>query len=87
MKKKPFLMKAAAVRVFLGGITLFVACGTATLASAQTTRTVRVVEYNIQADTTFTIPTCGLIVPPGAVAWTASTKPTVEQLRTSTFIL
>src|ERR1017187_8438194 len=63
MKKKPFLMKAAAVRVFLGGITLFVACGTATLASAQTTRTVRVVEYNIQADTTFTIPTCGLIVP------------------------
>jgi hypothetical protein len=25
--------------------------------------------------------------PPGAVAWTVSTKPTVEQLRTSTFIL
>ncbi|MGD0058776.1 MAG: putative Ig domain-containing protein [Verrucomicrobiia bacterium] len=33
------------------------------VASAQTTRTVRVVEYNIQADTTYTIPTCGLIVP------------------------
>jgi PKD repeat protein len=40
-----------------------VAGGIVAVASAQTTRTIRVVEYNIQADTTFTIPTCGLIVP------------------------
>jgi PKD repeat protein len=43
---------------------LLAACGITAVASAQTTtRTVRIVEYNIQADTSFTIPTCGLIVP------------------------
>ncbi len=42
---------------------LLVACGITAVSSAQTTRTVRVVEYNIQADTTYTTPTCGLIVP------------------------
>ena len=42
-----------------------VSCGIATIASAQTTRTVRVVCYNIQDDVSngFTTPTCGLIAP------------------------
>jgi len=41
-----------------------VSCGIATIASAQTTRTVRVVCYNLQDDVNGLVsPTCGLIVP------------------------
>ncbi len=56
------MRKALAYQV-VGCMALLVACGITAVASAQTTRTVRVVEYNIQADTTYTTPTCGLIVP------------------------
>jgi PKD repeat protein len=43
---------------------LLVVGGMAAVASAQTTRTVRVVQYNIQDDVDgFTTPTCGLIAP------------------------
>ena len=62
MNKARF-MKSAVIRRCLGSMALLVVGGIAAVASAQTTRTVRVVEYNIQADTTYTIPTCGLIVP------------------------
>jgi len=61
--KKKLLLKIVIVRWLLGCLAAVVACGITAVASAQTTRTVRVVCYNIQADTTFTTPTCGLIVP------------------------
>src|SRR5580658_3232958 len=63
MKMTPFL-KRFAIRGSLGGMALLVVGGMTMVASAQTTRTVRVVEYNIQDDVDgFTSPTCGLIVP------------------------
>jgi PKD repeat protein len=61
--KKTLFIKRGAIRGWLGSMAFLAVGGIATLAFAVTTRTVRVVEYNIQADTTYTIPTCGLIVP------------------------
>ena len=67
--KNELLLKAMIVRCFLGCLAAVVACESAAVASAQTTRTVRVVCYNIQADTVgiatpgIVSPTCGLIMP------------------------
>ena len=47
----------------MGYLAMFAACGIASVASAQSTRTLRIVEYNIDADTTFTVPMCGLVAP------------------------
>src|SRR5438876_9098709 len=55
-------MRAAKIRVFLGRIAFFVACGITAVASAQM-RTIRVVTYNIQADVTGSTPKPGLIAP------------------------
>jgi PKD repeat protein len=57
------IIKAVTFRFLAGWVAFSVVCGFAVVTSAQTARTVRVVAYNIQADTTFTVPTCGLIVP------------------------
>ena len=61
--KKTLSVKRGVIRGCLRSMAFLVVGGIGAVASAQTTRTIRVVEYNIQADTTFTIPTCGLIVP------------------------
>ncbi|HTS16291.1 MAG TPA: PKD domain-containing protein [Verrucomicrobiae bacterium] len=61
--RKSSSTKTIAVRNVLACAALFVAANMARSVFAQTSRTIRVVEYNIQADTTYTIPTCGLIVP------------------------
>jgi PKD repeat protein len=61
LMKKIFLVKRGAIRLFLSGV---VVAGITAVASAQTTRTVRVVEYNIMDDTDgFTTPLAGLINP------------------------
>jgi hypothetical protein len=58
-------------------MTFFAACGFAAAASAQT-RTVRIVTYNIMADTTFTAPNAGLVTPfTGTGAYTTSSSGTV----------
>jgi PKD repeat protein len=59
-------MKVVAFRFLAGWVAFFMVCGSAVIASAQTTttRVVRVVEYNIQDDVNGNVtPTCGLIVP------------------------
>ena len=63
-------MRTSRTRFVWAGLASIVACGIAVVASAQTTtRTIRVVCYNIQADTIgiatpgITTPTCGLIAP------------------------
>jgi PKD repeat protein len=60
---KGILMKRGAIRVFFGWVAFLLVAGITAVASAQTTRTVRVVCYNIQDDTGPVTPTCGLIVP------------------------
>jgi PKD repeat protein len=63
--KKNSLAKAVTARLLLGSITLLAACGIATVASAQsTTRTVRVVCYNMDDDVgTLTTPFAGMVTP------------------------
>jgi hypothetical protein len=62
--QNPSLAKTILTRGLLSCLTLLVVCGVDVVASAQTSRTVRVVCYNIQDDTDgFVSPTCGLIVP------------------------
>ncbi len=60
--QKTLFVRRGVIRGCLGLLAFLVVGGMVAVASAQT-RTIRVVEYNIQADTTYTIPTCGLIVP------------------------
>ena len=65
--KKAFSMKAVIIRLLLGAVIFFIACGFPSIASAQTQR-IRVVTYNIQDDVTeggigFTTPLAGLITP------------------------
>ena len=61
-------MKRVAIRVYWSGVVFLGVCGMTMIADAGT-RTIRVVEYNIQADTVgiatpgIVSPTCGLIVP------------------------
>src|SRR5277367_6321769 len=50
LMKKKFSMKRGANRVFLGRVAFVAVAGIAAVASAQT-RTLRIVEYNIQDDT------------------------------------
>jgi phosphatidylinositol-3-phosphatase len=66
--KKIYLMKRGAIRTFLGCVTFLAVAGVTAVVSAQT-RTIRIVAYNIQADTVgidtpgLVSPSCGLIVP------------------------
>ena len=54
---------------FCGCLALLLACGITAVASAQTTRTLRIVTYNLQADTgTITTPRAGLVIPSGGSA-------------------
>ena len=57
-------MKKVTPRLLSISMALFVVCGITSLASAQT-RTLRIVTYNILADTTSTTPNPGLIYPSG----------------------
>jgi len=68
MKKTLMFGVVRVVRGFWGCMVLWVACGITAVASAQTTRTVRVVEYNLDADqgqsgVAGTLPGPGLIAP------------------------
>ena len=67
------------LRILLVFTAIFVTCGIASIASAETNRTIRVVTYNIQADIYgFTIPLAGLIAPfSGTGTYTESSSGTV----------
>ena len=57
-------MKTVSIRVLLSCVVFFVACGIAGVASAQSTRTIRVVTYNIMDDISgFSTPLAGLLNP------------------------